>query len=340
MTPFSVEEAPSWITLSGYQLHALHDDLEISAHWAPEHASTKQLKVFQNYADRQRGVSNSSLFSLEHPEKWIGPIAFQAYMDTHAEPHALSQEFTPVSSHALSWMSVIAIYDLDSDDVGPPGRRNSQSDRSLPIVQPKLEDQVPISLHNQVPTGPVASTMAIQQGKSKVKQTLGSRQIKITRQLKVDEIVHMTHVPSTLIGTFMVVNKFIRAENPESWDSTSGGHINGDVKVCGFTPNPEQEVLCGLIILSCNRVNKCKFLHPTLFAGHERFEADEDAMQELWHQELDQNEAEVASDVAIICSNPSKHRKQYFIGCSKWTRSERGRHLYWPISPNVPSQTR
>ncbi|KAJ7844619.1 hypothetical protein B0H14DRAFT_2585135 [Mycena olivaceomarginata] len=32
---FSVEEAPSWITPSGYQFHALHDDSEISSRWAP-----------------------------------------------------------------------------------------------------------------------------------------------------------------------------------------------------------------------------------------------------------------------------------------------------------------
>jgi hypothetical protein len=103
------------------------------------------------------------------------------------------------------------------------------------MVQPKLDDRIPISLHNQVPTATVASTIPVQQGKGKAKQTSGSRQIKITRQLKVDEIVHMTHVPSTFgvprtptailidlsgsahllmtpSGAFMVVDRFIRAE--------------------------------------------------------------------------------------------------------------------------------
>ncbi|KAJ7862404.1 hypothetical protein B0H14DRAFT_2575473 [Mycena olivaceomarginata] len=411
---FSVEDAPSWITSSGYQLHVLHDDLEIFSHWVPEDASTKQLKAFRKYIVGEEYQSHR-FFSLEHPEKWIGPIAFQAYMDTHAEPRDLFNEFTPVSSRApsraassvsmapsraasrasfvpssrasspasdhgsempsrpTSSMSVVEIYDSDSDPVGPPGRHNSQSNCSLPMVQPKLDDRIPISLHNQVPTAT---------GKGKAKQTSGSRQIKITRQLKVNEIVHMTHVPSTFdvprtptailidlsgsahllmtpSGAFMVVDRFIRAENQESWDSTSGGHTNGDVKVRGFTPNPEKEVLCRRVILTCNGVNKCEFLDPTLFAGHERFEADEDAMRELWHQELDQNEAEAASDIAIIarfftriqnstckvtCNgaptlvrlrNPSKHGKQYFVGCSKWTRSEQDRHLYWTIPPNV-----
>ncbi|KAJ7824717.1 hypothetical protein B0H14DRAFT_2596999 [Mycena olivaceomarginata] len=365
---FSVEDAPLWITSSGYQLHVLHDDLEIFSHWVPEDASTKQLKAFRNYIVGEEYQSHR-FFSLEHPEKWIGPIAFQAYMDTHAEPRDLFNEFTPVSSrapsraassvsmapsrvasrasfmpssrasspasdhgsempsHPTSSMSVVEIYDSDSDPVGPPGRHNPQSNCSLPIVQPKLDDRIPISLHNQVPTATVASTIPVQQGKGKAKQTSGSRQIKITRQLKVNEIVHMTHVPSTFdvprtptailidlsgsahllmtpSGAFMVVDRFIRAENQESWDSTSGGHTNGDVKVRGFTPNPEKEVLCRRVILTCNGVNKCEFLDPTLFAGHERFEADEDAMRGLWHQELDQNEAEAASDIAIIARIP------------------------------------
>lgn len=153
-----------------------------------------------------------------------------------------SRASSPASDHGsempsrpTSSMSVVEIYDSDSDPVGPPGRHNSQSNCSLPIVQPKLEDRVPISLHNQVPTATVASTIPVQQGKGKAKQTSGSRQIKITRQLKVNEIVHMTHVPSTFdvprtptailidlsgsahllmtpSGAFMVVDRFIRAE--------------------------------------------------------------------------------------------------------------------------------
>ncbi|KAJ7801380.1 hypothetical protein B0H14DRAFT_2615353 [Mycena olivaceomarginata] len=326
---FSVEDAPSWKTSLGYQLHVMHDDLEIFSHWVPEDASTKQLKAFRNYIVGEEYQSHH-FFSLEHPEKWIGPIVFQAYMDTHAKPRALFNEFTPFQWLLLGWLveprscpHPAPVLLLPTPDlrclpvqpvrypVEPLGRHNSQSDRSLPMVQPKLEDQVPISLHNQVPTAPVASAIPVQQGKGKAKQTSGSRQIKITRQLKVDEIVHMTHVPSTFdvlrtptailidlsgsahllmtpSGAFMVVDRFIRAENQESWHSTSGGHTNGDVKVRHFTPDPEKEVLCRRVILTCNGVNKCEFLDPTLFAGHERFEADEDAMRELWHQELDQ----------------------------------------------------
>jgi hypothetical protein len=41
-------------------------------------------------------------------------------------------------------------------------------------------------------------------------------------------------------------------------------------------------------------------LNPTLFAGFDQFEADEEAMRELWDHELEQNEAEAALGVAIL----------------------------------------
>lgn len=44
----------------------------------------------------------------------------------------------------------------------------------------------------------------------------------------------------------------------------------------------------------------CQFLNPTLFAGFDQFEADEEAMRELWDHELEQNEAEAALGVAIL----------------------------------------
>ncbi|KAJ7709399.1 hypothetical protein B0H14DRAFT_2646279 [Mycena olivaceomarginata] len=46
---FSVEDAPSRVTSSGYQLHALHDESVISSSfWAPEDALSKDLNAFRN----------------------------------------------------------------------------------------------------------------------------------------------------------------------------------------------------------------------------------------------------------------------------------------------------
>jgi hypothetical protein len=44
---FSVENAPSWMTLLGYQLYVLQDDsVESVASWNPEDASTRDLKAY------------------------------------------------------------------------------------------------------------------------------------------------------------------------------------------------------------------------------------------------------------------------------------------------------
>ncbi|KAJ7795182.1 hypothetical protein B0H14DRAFT_2621250 [Mycena olivaceomarginata] len=84
----------------------------------------------------------------------------------------------------------------------------------------------------------------------------------------------------------MTVDRFIRTENQESWDG-SGEHANGDAWVHNFTPNPNEKFRCRRHTLTCNGIDKCQFLDPELFAGLERFEADENAMRELWNHELD-----------------------------------------------------
>ncbi|KAJ7807902.1 hypothetical protein B0H14DRAFT_2609281 [Mycena olivaceomarginata] len=195
---FSVEDAPSWITLSGYQLYVLHDDLEICSHWVPEDASTKQLKASRNYIVGE-GYQSHRFFSLEHPEKWIGPIVFQAYMDAHAEPRDCLTSLhrsAPVHPRVLhlqfQWLLLGRLVEPRSCPHPAPVLLLPTTDlRCLPIqlvrclwlksttriqtllghLQPKLDDQIPISLQNQVPTVTVASTIPVQQGKGKAKQT-------------------------------------------------------------------------------------------------------------------------------------------------------------------------
>jgi hypothetical protein len=125
-------------------------------------------------------------------------------------------------------MSVIEIMDSDSEnDVVEP---NTESVPSLAAVLPKVEDS-----SNVLPlTHLTADSKTIKQAEGKGKATK-SAQIVITRQLKVDEILHRTSVPSTFDvprkptailvdlsssahllvtpdGNFMHVDKFIRGE--------------------------------------------------------------------------------------------------------------------------------
>ncbi|KAJ7936884.1 hypothetical protein B0H13DRAFT_2430847 [Mycena leptocephala] len=369
---FSVENAPLWITSLGFQLYALHDDSVIhTTHWTPDDASTRELKAYRSYI-LPENYQNHPFFGLEDPDAWINPVAFQAYMATHAEPRNIDRESASVSSRApsrasssvsmafsrasrassrasffpssrasspvsnaasdilsfapssrasspvsrrgsrpASAMSVIEIMDSDSENDAEP---NTESVPSVAAVIPKVED-----LSSVQPLTHLSANSNTAKGKGKAKK---SAQIVITRQLKVDEIVHCTSVPSTfdvprkptaiLIdlsgsshllvtpeGKFMPVDKFIRGENQESWDG-SGGHAKGDVGVRGFFPDVEKEVWCRRATLKCNGIDKCEYLDPTLFAGLERYEADEEAMRELWNHELDQNEAEAASPFGVI----------------------------------------
>ncbi|KAJ7888864.1 hypothetical protein B0H14DRAFT_3713516 [Mycena olivaceomarginata] len=366
---FSVDNAAFWISSLGYQLYLLHDDSVISStRWGPEDASTKQLIAYRTYILADQYVGHP-FFSLENPDIWINPIAFQAYMDSTQDPvlsstpatsrapsratssismaesHASSRvSFIPSSrasspvSYASSDMlsrpsssmsvEVIEIHDSDSDDPGStafPAARSTASSGN-PFV-PKVEIvDASISL-SSLPPATVPDTKPERKKKGKGKGKLQQpQQTAITRQEKVDHIVHSTSVPTTydvprtptalLVdlsgsvellrapeGHLVPLDTFIRAQNHESWDG-GAGHTVGDVNVAGFTSNLSEKIRCRRCHLKCNGIDTCEFFEEEIFDGLERYEADEKGMQELWDRALDQNEEEAAS--GIICRFPNQ----------------------------------
>ncbi|KAJ7774684.1 hypothetical protein B0H14DRAFT_2631897 [Mycena olivaceomarginata] len=366
---FSVDNAAFWISSLGYQLYLLHDDSVISStSWGPEDASTKQLIAYRTYILADQYVGHP-FFSLENPDIWINPIAFQAYMDSTqdqvlsstpatsrapsratssismAESRASSRvSFIPSSraSSPISYASsdmlsrpsssmsveVIEIHDSDSDDPGstafPAARSTASSGNPFVPPLPKVEIvDASISL-SSLPPATVPDTKPERKKKGKGKGKLQQpQQTAITRQEKVDHIVHSTSVPMTydvprtptalLVdlsgsvellrapeGHLVPLDTFIRAQNHESWDG-GAGHTVGDVNVAGFTSNLSEKIRCRRCHLKCNGIDTCEFFEEEIFDGLERYEADEKGMQELWDHALDQNEEEAASAPGIIC---------------------------------------
>ncbi|KAK6966559.1 hypothetical protein R3P38DRAFT_2816049 [Favolaschia claudopus] len=121
------------------------------------------------------------------------------------------------------------------------------------------------------------STRSKGQEKNKKPTTL-----KITRQDRVDTIEYISHVPPTFdvprnptaflldlfstpelltnrLGKTIPIDKFIRSENQESWDGPVATR-------------------CRKVDLKCNGIDVCQYLDKILFAGCERYEADEEEM--------------------------------------------------------------
>ncbi|KAF8145124.1 hypothetical protein K438DRAFT_1992171 [Mycena galopus ATCC 62051] len=362
---FSVDNAVFWISSLGYQLYLLHNDSVVSStHWSPEDASTKQLIAYRAYILADQYVGHP-FFSLENPDIWINPIAFQAYMDSTQDP--VVKNSTPATSRApsratssismaesrassrisfipSSWPSspvsyassdmlsrpsssmsveVIEIHDSDSDDPGsvaiPAARSTASSGNPFVPPLPKVEVvDLSISLYSPPPaTVPDTKPERKKRGKGKGKLRQ-PQQIAITRQEKVDHIVHSTSVPTTydvpraptalLVdlsssvellrapdGRIVSLDTFIRAQNHESWDG-GAGHTAGDVNVAGFTSNFSEKIRCRRCHLTCNGIDTCEFFEEEIFDGLERYEADEQGMHELWDRALDQNEEEAAYD--------------------------------------------
>jgi len=115
--------------------------------------------------------------------------------------------------------------------------------------------------------------------------------------------------------------------------------------------------------LRCNGVDKCEFTDDAIFKDCKRFEADKEAMQELFHEQGEQKRREATSTAGILvrfyqriqaskcrvpCDGvpvikplakpPSNFGKMSFVGCSKWRREpedNRFDHRMLPIPANV-----
>jgi hypothetical protein len=162
--------------------------------------------------------------------------------------------------------------------------------------------------------------------------------VKITHKLFVDRIETLTSIPptwtvprnnvaylleladeellTTKAGSPQSIDAFIRSEvrplpfhscisclqnvmqDQESWGGSSG-HSKGDGFVFGLTAGTVG-TQCRRAHLTCNGINTCEFFDEDLFRTCERYEPDDDAMRDLWNLELDANDKEASSVVAVI----------------------------------------
>ncbi|KAJ6487476.1 hypothetical protein C8R47DRAFT_1127593 [Mycena vitilis] len=161
-------------------------------------------------------------------------------------------------------------------------------------------------------------------------------------------------------GVRKSVDAFIRDEDQDAWGGSTGSK-NGDVWVHAFG---EDRVRARRVHLKCQGVRTCEYVSEELFGDCERYEPDEAAMRDLWNHELDSNEREAASAGSILSrfyqrvmkskcdvecdgvpilvlrsKGPNQYGKIYFVGCSKWQRTQRWSHVYHTIPPNVDEDT-
>ncbi|KAJ7266080.1 hypothetical protein C8J57DRAFT_1469931 [Mycena rebaudengoi] len=318
---FSVDNAAFWISFLVYQLYLLHHDFVTSStRWCPEDASPKQLIAYRTYISGLIPLHSKPTWTrpkiqclgirrpplLMHPLAlhprfpWPNPVPVAAFNLSHPPGLAL---------RSMS-VEVIEIHDSDSDDPGSAAIPATHSTASLgnpfapPLSKVEIVD-VSISLTSPPPAmvrdkKPEPKKKGKGNGKGKLQQL---QQIAITRQEKVDHIIHSTSVPTTydvprtptvllvhlsgsvellraLNGHIVPLDTFIRAQNHESWDG-GAGHTAGNVNVAGFTSNLSEKIRCHRCLLKCNGIDTW--------------------MQELWDSVLDLNEEVAASAPGFIC---------------------------------------
>jgi hypothetical protein len=76
--------------------------------------------------------------------------------------------------------------------------------------------------------------------------------------------------------------------------------LEGDADVYNLGDDAETSILCRRAHLHCNGLKVCQYFDMALLENFERYEPDVEAMQELWNHELDANEREASSRMAIL----------------------------------------
>ncbi|KAF8180454.1 hypothetical protein K438DRAFT_2171413 [Mycena galopus ATCC 62051] len=329
---FSVDNAVFWISSLGYKLYFLENpDIWINPIAFQAYMDSTQDPVVRNSTPATSRAPSRATSSISMAESRASsrisfiPSSWPSSPVSYASSDMLSRPSSSIS------VEVIEIHDSDSDDPGsvaiPAARSTASSGNPFVPPLPKVEVvDLSISLSSP-PPATVPDTKPERKKKGKGKGKLQQQQqIAITRQEKVDHIVHSTSVPTTydvpraptalLVdlsssvellripdGRIVSLDTFIRAQNHESWDG-GAGHTAGDFNVAGFTSNFSEKIRCRRCHLTCNGIDTCEFFEEEICDGLERYEADEQGMQELWDRALDQNEEEAASTPGIICRYP------------------------------------
>ncbi|KAJ7049416.1 hypothetical protein C8F01DRAFT_1378655 [Mycena amicta] len=316
---FSLEDPSSWITANGTRTEVDIDGIRRS-----ELVDFRALIVPPQYIDH-------GFFSLDNAQEWVCLGAFASYALSKA-PSASR----PIDLFTRIFSCILCLFVSPSIPLAEPriwilvlcGHLSSSHSC---WVHRKLEECVEstLILAGSPPLPPMQPERhrgrPLHTGKGKGKGKQPSTRIHITREHSVERIIPLTKAPSTWTvdddvayrldlsestHTFfkskpgaknpMSIQRIIKNEDQDSWKATGGGHKGGDTVVYGFSDDLTVGVRAKRIHHHCNGVRVCELVPDELFADCERYEADSEAMLQLWHHVLDANEKEASSVGSIL----------------------------------------
>ncbi|KAJ6474737.1 hypothetical protein DFH09DRAFT_1343071 [Mycena vulgaris] len=331
-------------------------------------------------------------YTEENAESWPSgseilqnPTNFPCYLTTShhtfPSPHGiLSHSSSPVpQSRRLPPLSLTA--ELDSDDDDAPVAlvlASSKRKRQLDLNPDSDSDCVVL---------PAAKKGKRRKSAGKADGGMEMQEITITKQFRVPEIREVTKlqsswdIPRTEIGEGFAYRlnltsdergwidpkneplsmaAIIKSEDQDSWAGGSAGSIVKATKVAAL-----DGVLCQVAFHNCQGVYVCSELDMSLLDGHERYEADDDEMRELFEAEREVNVRETSSvaiqaaafykeihtkkcphvdATGLQCTGIPVYRKlremnldgkHGFIGCQNYRAGDSRTHRFTTIQRNV-----
>ncbi|KAJ7911671.1 hypothetical protein B0H13DRAFT_2660420 [Mycena leptocephala] len=309
---FSLENTAVWINPAAFQAYMIDNQDSFAHH---RHRSTYSTPLISRAPSRaksstHRSVSRaSSRASFVPSSRASSPVSWAASDTGSRPPSAMSDPFIDIHNDDLQELNTVQL---------PPSLWSPSVEVSITTMERPVSPPLPIS-GNFVLPAPVPIRKGKGKGKAKAK---ADPRITITRELKVDEIVDLSIVPSTFpvprrptalridlskveghltnaTGKRSTLDAYIRNEDQDSWKGSSGS-LKGDVTVFGFGPDPTKGSKSRRCHLYCNGVKTCQYFDKTIFSGCERYEPDEDGMRELWDRELEANQTEAALPLGVL----------------------------------------
>ncbi|KAJ7907381.1 hypothetical protein B0H13DRAFT_2273700 [Mycena leptocephala] len=352
-TFFSLENTAAWINPGAFQAYMTDNQDSVAQHGYRNTDSTSLSSWATSQAASsiyRPGSRASSRASFVPSSRASSPFSWAASDAGSRPPIAMSDTFNELGNDELHESNTVQL---------PRSVRSPSVEVSITTVERPVSPSLSIS-GNIVFPAPVPMRKGKGKGKAKMK---ADPQITITRELKVDEIVDLSIVPSTFpVPRRPTALRIDLSKDQDSWKGSSGS-LKGDVTVFGFDPDPTKGFKSRRCHLYCNGVKTCQYFDETIFSGCERYEPDEDGMRELWDRELEANKTEAALPLGVLAwfyarvvnskckikcdgvpiffklKDTMKYGKRLCVGCSNWSIHEKLLHRYEFIPQNVYENT-
>ncbi|KAL1943444.1 hypothetical protein VTO73DRAFT_4519 [Trametes versicolor] len=281
-------------------------------------------------------------YNVDNKYSWVDKTAFKIWLARRLQAERVAQQpgpQTPSSRHSSTQAQT-----PERQSHTPSATKRKRCDSSGPPTAAPASG-APAATKSADPKRPSKKTKAVSHAAGVAFPSTSGADGRsweyITRQTRVQHLIHLTEVPRTWAvpepgedfaylldlsedtdnkwtknREFMLMAAIIKAEDQDAWGGGSSGSKKKAVKVLALKDEDDAGgVLCQHADHVCQGIYYCEYLDPTILANCERFRPDQSEVRQLAEAECEQNVAQTSSEEAdaAVFYNTAQTSKCHFV---------------------------